>query len=166
MKLMDRSETKEGGFTLIEVLAALALFSLAMLGIALFTGNAIKTSINDSVRGIALYTANNEIEKLVVAAGLGAPNLRAALLAFDTDVGAATFSREVLANNGKDRFIVAITAASDFNGVNVLTDASPALWVSPITLAVRVSYKEANNIAARASYTISEQGPDTDPQAW
>lgn len=143
------------GFTLIEVLAALALFALALLGVALFTGKAIKIGLDDNVRGIALYTANQYIEPLKVAASNGYPALRTALLAFDTDGSSnQTVSREVKANNGKDTFILAITAAQDRNGLNILTNASPNLWRAPVTMSVTITNKDATNVAARATYTL------------
>ena len=145
---------KQKGLTLIEVLISLALFAIAMLGVALFMGKAISTSIDDNVRGIALYTATNELEKLFVAGGQGAQALSDAIDAFDTDGEVATVSTTVVGNGEKDAYTVAITAAIDNNNINVLTDANPSTWESPITMAVRVTYDANPNIAVRASYTF------------
>lgn len=149
------------GFTLLEVLAALGLFALGMLSVAMFTGKAIKTSLNDSVRATALYVASQSVGQFVVAAGIGAnsgaraTNLRNAIIAFDEDGDMQAVSRSAMkGNNDKDNFTVIITAAQDGGGTDILADPNPGAWVSPINMAVRVVYEDDQNMAVRANYTI------------
>ncbi len=146
--------TKSRGLTLIEVLVALVLFAIAMLGVALFMGNALKTSVDDNVRGVALYTATNEMERLVVTGSESGQALYDALRDFDTDDDAATVTRSVVGNSGRDTFTIQIMGARDFNNINVLTDANPSVWRSPVNLGVRVTYDDNEEVSVWASYTV------------
>lgn len=154
MKKFNIKIRKQKGFTLIEILSALALFSFAMLGIAFNTGNALKTSANDNVRGIALYTATNVIEQFFHKSGQGAAEIRAAIIAFDSDADIAGVSQEVAGNNGKDIYVITLTAGIDNNDVNIITDNNPAIWQSPVTIAVNVVYQDDPSISEMASYTF------------
>lgn len=145
---------KSKGLTMIEVLVALALFAVGMLGLALFSGNAIKMSSDDNVRAVALYTAANAVEQLFVAGGVSPAAFSAALENFDTDEDADTFSTQIVGNSGKDNFTVEIIAARANNGVNVLLNNNPAAWQSPINMAVEVSYDDNPDIVVRSSYTF------------
>ncbi len=145
---------KSRGLTLIEVLVALVLFAIAMLGVALFMGNALKTSVDDNVRGVALYTATNEMERLVVTGSESGQALYDALRDFDTDDDATTVTRTVVGNSGRDTFTIQIMGARDFNNINVLTDANPSVWRSPVNLGVRVVYDDNEDVSVWASYTV------------
>jgi len=154
MKKFNVKVISQKGFTLIEILSALALFSVAMLGIAFNAGNALKTSANDNVRAIALYTTTNVVEQFFFKSGQGAAAIRAAIIAFDSDVDTAGVSQEVLGNNGKDTYIITLTAGVDNNGINIITDNNPALWESPVTIAVNAVYQDDPAISEMASYTF------------
>ena len=146
--------SKSKGLTLVEVLVALALFAIGMLGMALFTGNAIKVTSDDNVRAIALYTTANELEKVFVAGGHTAEAFSAALEDFDTDDDVNTYSTTVYGNSGRDSFTVEILAARASNGVNVLLNNNPSTWTPPINMAVEVRYDEDPSISVRTTYTF------------
>lgn len=154
MKKFNMKTLRQKGFTLIEILSALALFSIAMLGIAFNAGSALKTSANDNVRGIALYTTTIVVEQFFYKSGQGADQIRAAIIAFDSDTYIPGVSQEVLGNNGKDVYIITLTGGVDNNGVNIITDNNPATWVSPVTIAVNVVYRDDPSISEMASYTF------------
>ena len=157
---MNINSNKSKGLTLIEVLVALALFAIGMLGMALFTGNAIKVASDDNVRAVALYTAANAVEQLFVAGGVSPTAFSTALDNFDTDGDADTVSTEVLGNSGRDSFTIEIIAARANNGVDVLLNNDPVTWESPINMSVEVRYNDNDDddsndtIVVRSSYTF------------
>jgi len=154
MKKLNVEALKQEGVTLIEILSALALFSIAMLGIAFNTGSALKSSANDNVRGIALYTTTNVIEQFFFKSGQGAAQIRSAIIAFDSDADTPGVSQLVSGNNGKDNYVITLTAGVDNNGVNIIADNNPATWVSPVTIAVNIVYIDDPSISEMASYTF------------
>ncbi len=127
---------RHSGFTLIEVLISLVLFAIGALGVLLYSGNAVKSSLDNNARAIGISTASQVLEPLYVAAENGSATLQAALNALKDNNG--VFKATVTGNGGRDSFTVTILEARDDNNLNVLTNPPP--WQSPITLGVRIDY--------------------------
>jgi prepilin-type N-terminal cleavage/methylation domain-containing protein len=137
------------GFTLIEALIALLVFSLGMLGIALYSGYGLKTSAANQVRATSIYAASLAMEPVLYQTR--ADCLSASL---------AGFPRKVTVDNGKDNFDISLERASDGLGIqvagkNAITAAS-STWVSPITVVLSVPYQgpDGTTYTAYPSFTV------------
>ncbi len=137
------------GFTLIEALVSLLVFSLGMLGIALYTGNGLKTSSTNQVRATSIYAASLAMEPVLYQTR--ADCLSAAL---------GGFPRNVVIDNGKDSFNVSLVRASDGRGTQIAANnavtAAAAGWASPVTVVLGIPYQgpDGTTYTAYPSYTI------------
>lgn len=140
---------RQSGFTLIEALVSLLVFWLGLLGIALYTGNGLKVSSANQARATSIYAASLAMEPVLyqtrsdcLAAALG------------------TFPRNVVIDNGKDRFSISLIKASDGSGkqiaVNNAVTAAANTWVSPITVVLEVPYRDHDGTphTVNPSYTV------------
>lgn len=140
---------RQSGFTLIEALVSLLVFWLGLLGIALYTGNGLKTASANQVRATSIYATSLAMEPVLyqtrsdcLAAALG------------------TFPRNVVIDNGKDRFSISLVKASDGSGKQIAANnavtVAASTWVSPITVVLGVPYQGADGTAYTAypSYTV------------
>ncbi len=155
MKQTFRQQMKEQGFTLIEILVALLIFAIGALGIAQVTGNAIVTSVDNNARAMALNIASQQLEPLYLAAGNGNAAFKAALNSFNG-------GRVVSGNANRDSYTITILQAQDSSPapVNLLTSATPASWVSPLTIAASITYVgRSGTKTANASFTFISPGP-------
>lgn len=144
------------GFTLIEVLLALLVFAIGILGTSSMTANALTEIADNNGRAIALNAASQQLESLYLAAGKGNTAFKTEL---DTLIGGMT----VTTNNGRDSFTITIDAGQDSNDAapaDLLTSATPASWVSPLTIAASVTFAGINGTkTTQASYTFITTGP-------
>ena len=137
------------GFTLIEALISLLVFSLGMLGIALYSGYGLKTSAANQVRATSIYAASLAMEPVLYQTR--ADCLSAAL---------AGFPRKIAVDNGKDTFNISLERASDGLGIQVAgknaITAGSSTWVSPITVVLSVPYQgpDGTTYTAYPSYTV------------
>jgi len=124
------------------------VFSVGFIGVAQFTGEAIKTTADNNTRATSLNTMTQLMSPLYVAALGSNTEFQTALQLFD---GGAM----VNANDNRETYIISILEAQDNAGVDVLTDSSPDTWQSPVTIGVSVSYNGASGaIVSKAPYTF------------
>ncbi|MBI1195176.1 MAG: prepilin-type N-terminal cleavage/methylation domain-containing protein [Gammaproteobacteria bacterium] len=145
----------EAGFTMIEVLIALVVFALGVLGLSQITGNAIVIASDNNARAVALDVASQQLEPLYVAAGNGNAAFKVGLNAFAGGLA-------VNGNGGRDSYTITITQAQDSSvpPVDLLTDNNTAAWVSPFNVAASVSYAGRNGTkTALASFNFVSTGP-------
>ncbi len=125
---------QQSGVSLIEVLIAIFVFALGMLGIALYTGNALHASASNHARGTILQAVSQAIEPMIY------PSNNAANLAMNLN---PLVTGIVVANdNGKDTYLVRLSSV--INGDGAATSGVPAAPVSPVTAVLTVSYNGAN----------------------
>jgi len=143
------SAHKQHGFTLIEVLVSLLVFSLGLLGIALYTASGLKTASANQMRATSVYAASLAMEPVLYQTR--ADCLSAAL---------GTFPRTVTSDNGKDSYTINLVRASDGGGTqvaanNAISVASTA-WVSPVTITLGIPYpgSDSKTYTAYPSYTV------------
>lgn len=140
---------KHLGFTLIEVLISLLVFSLGLLGIALYTASGLKTATANQVRSTSVYAASLAMEPVLYQTR---PDCLASAL--------GTFPRTVTSDNGKDKYTIDLVRASDGGGTQVAANNGIALgagaWVSPVTVTLGVPYTGSDNkvYTAYPSYTV------------
>lgn len=143
------SAPKQHGFTLIEVLVSLLVFSLGLLGIALYTASGLKTSSSNQVRATSVYAASLAMEPVLYQTR--ADCLSAAL---------GTFPRTVTSDNGKDSYTVNLVRANDGSGTQVAANNGIAVgastWVSPVTITLGIPYTGSDSkiYTAYPSYTV------------
>lgn len=146
---------QQQGLSMIEVLIALAIFAFGILGTMFLNGNIMHSMSDNNMRVSGLQVVSQEFEPLVCRSNGNAQALKDIIDAYDQ--GAGVFQKTVQTNNDKDDFTVAITAAQDDSGRNLLTTADPvADWVSPITFGVSVRFTAVDGTTKtdRASYTF------------
>lgn len=141
------------GFSMIEVLVALLVSWLGLLGIALYTATGLKVSSSNQVRATSIKAASIAYEPMSY-------HTRADCLA--TILSA--YPKTVTADNGKDSYSISLVSAVDGSGTFVATgttsattvaDTSGASWVSPVTITLRVPYKGlAGTITVTPTYTM------------
>ena len=142
------SRNTQSGFSMLETLVALSLFSVGFIGVAQFTGEAIKTTADNNTRATSLNTMTQLMAPLYLAASGTKTEFRTAMQLFD---GGAVVS----GNDNRETYTVTILEAQDNAGVDVLTNTSPDTWLSPVTLGVSVSYTGASgSIVSKAPYTF------------
>ena len=140
---------KQSGFTLIEIMVSLLVFSLGLLGIAMYTANGLKTSSVNQVRATSVYAASLAMEPVLY-------QTRADCLAS----ALGTFPRTVTSDNGKDKYTIDMVSASDGGGTQVAANNGIVLgagaWVSPVTVTLGVPYTGSDNkiYTAYPSYTV------------
>ena len=169
----------QSGFSMIEVLLAILVFSLGMVGVTLYTANGLKNSASNLSRATVLRSASLALEPVVNQA-TNAAELADALRPFTTtqiaqlgQVAAVALAPGqpppppdavthingvgmlVRNNHGKDTFIM--TAINFQNGDGVaISNIMPAALVSPVTVAFSVPYTRAdgNTTTLIPSYTF------------
>lgn len=122
------------GFTLIETLIALFVFSSGIIGVSYLTGSAIRASADEGTTAAALGTMSQLLIPLYVAAATGPAEFKTAIDSFGNN------GLSVTSNDGRDTYIVIIAEAIDDTGNNIINDSTPKNWVSPITIGVQVIY--------------------------
>ncbi len=148
MKTISNMKAACGGFTLIEVMVALLIFGLGVLGVTKITGNGVARIVDNNARAVALNVASQQLEPLYIAASGGNTAFQAALAAL------AGGGINVSGNGGRDSYTVSVVEARDSSAapVDLLTSTTPATWQPPLKVAVSVSYTGRNG-------TISVNAP-------
>jgi hypothetical protein len=137
---------------MVEILASILVFSLGMVGVALFTANGLQNSANTHARATALHTASLVLEPLANNPG-NATALAQALQNFvlptpqvngQMQVAPLPQGVEVSNDNGKD--VVTLNIIRFQNGNGDVTDIanggviSSGDLVSPVTVVFSVPY--------------------------
>lgn len=141
------------GFSMIEVLVALLVFWLGMLGVALYTATGLKVSASNQVRATSIKAASIASEPMSY-------HTRADCLA----IILSTYPKTVTADGGKDSYSISLVSAVDGSGTTVATGTPAATtiavasgsWVTPVTVTLRVPYAGVNGatVTATPSYTM------------
>jgi len=140
------------GFSLIEVLVALLVFWLGLLGVALYTAAGLKVSASNQVRATAIKAGSIASEPMSY-------HTRADCLA----VMLGTYPKTVTVDNAKDSYPISLVSAIDGSGTTVATGTTAATtiavasgsWVSPVTITLRIPYTGVNGtVTATPTYTM------------
>lgn len=144
------------GFTLIEVMVAVLVFWLGLLGLALYTAAGIKVTASNQVRATAIKAASMVTEPMSYQSR---PDCLSIML--------LTYPRTVMADNLKDSYSISLVQAVDGSGTSVATGTATSTtiavasgsWISPITVTLRVPYigLDGATVTATPNYTIPLQ---------
>ncbi len=160
MSAANRNTPAMRGFSMIEVLVALLVFWLGLLGVALYTATGLKVSASNQVRATSVKAASTASEPMSY-------HTRADCLA----IMLATYPKTVTADGGKDSYSISLVSAVDGSGTTVATGTDPIAtaapsittiavasgsWVTPVTVTLRVPYTGVNGatVTATPSYTM------------
>ena len=126
------------GFTLIEVLIALLIFTIGLLGMGLQLSKNMSATINKEVHSSVMQLAMQSIEPLNQAI-LNSPDaFKSALFNLSTAGTTPAFGTN---NSEKSNFNISIDRATDSSGNSLLaTDSS--LWLPPYSLVLNIEYKK------------------------
>lgn len=138
----------QGGFTLIETLVALLVFSVGILSIALHTTQSLKSRINTEVHSSVMQIATQVVEPLSQALSVNLSSFEQALLQ------AKSLSKPpfVQGNDVAANFNVQLTRATDANNAELLNTPSQQ-WKIPFTVIVSVDYVSEKGEALNFSVT-------------
>lgn len=149
MHFPSKQSLENNGFTLVEVMVALVVFSLGMLGIVSFTANGLKLVSVNQARATAIHAASQVAEPVFY---------HSKPVCLDTML--RTFPRTVTSDNGKDSYTINLVRAVDGSGAQIATSNSVTAayggWVSPVTIVLSVPYVGLNNttVIAYPTYTM------------
>ncbi|MEK6750070.1 MAG: prepilin-type N-terminal cleavage/methylation domain-containing protein [Pseudomonadota bacterium] len=122
------------GFTLVEVLISLAIFSFGMLGVAYLTTRSINLGVDNTAYRTAIQAARQYVEPLHQALRVGRTQFQTQLNAIEIGTPhAALFSDPDSVTSG---FQITIVSALDDLGLPLGTDVT--LWMPPLHLRVDV----------------------------
>lgn len=133
---------KSIGFTLIEVLVALAIFALGMLGLGLQMSKNLNATINKEVHSSVMQLALQSVEPLNQAVLIKKENFLSALNNLNTFGQAPVFDTN---NSQHNEFKISIASAIDSNG-NALLATDIDTWLPPFTVVLNIEYvKDTDN---------------------
>jgi prepilin-type N-terminal cleavage/methylation domain-containing protein len=145
-----KNRRRQSGFSLMETLISLIVFTVGFMGVTQYTGNALKRSADDNSRAVSLNTMTQLLTPLYAAAASTPADFKTALDRFSTGTGMT-----VTGNNAKDTYTIKVLQAQDDAGNSIINVANPETWLSPITVGVVVSYTgTTGTIVSKAPYTF------------
>ena len=157
------------GFTILETLIALGIFAVGIMGVALYTGNGLKSTLDNNPRAASFNTVSRLIEPIYRSAN-GNPGAVQNLINSFNDASqggvAGEYKKYVRGNGEMDMFSVQITSALDNNNEDLLRTTLPTdLWQSPITLGFTIVYEgmDGNPKRFMTNYTFVTKLPDESP---
>ncbi|MDH4273970.1 MAG: prepilin-type N-terminal cleavage/methylation domain-containing protein [Gammaproteobacteria bacterium] len=138
------------GFTLIEVLVSLAIFSFGMLGVAYLTARSVNLSADNTVHSSALQVARQFVEPLHESLRVSRAQFKQQLDKFSLGAKYNTFFATT-DNITKDFKIIIVSAVDDL-GLSLAGTGDPATWQPPLYL--RVDIQVDANLTFQTSHIL------------
>lgn len=136
------------GFTLIETLVALLVFSIGILSIAMHTTQSLKSRINTEVHSSVMQIATQVVEPLSQALSVNLTSFEQALL----QAKSLSTPPYVQGNDLTANFKVNLARATDANNAELLSTPTQQ-WKIPFTVIVDVNYVSPKGEALNFSIT-------------
>lgn len=158
---MTQPTRQARGFTLIEVMVALAVLAIGILGIVMYTAVALRTSADNNVRATALQVASQAVEPLNAAARGGASAFHGALASTFPSTATPAYSRTVTTGSGET---VTVNVPLDGGGQPLAYDdaATPVNWLAAtgssgatVTLVTQVGYTRIDGTSQNTVTTFT-----------
>jgi len=148
ISMHTQTSVRQTGFSLLETLIALIVFTVGFMGVSQYTGNALKKSADDNSRAVSLSAISQLLSPMYVAASTSPASFKSALDRFSAGNG-------LQVSIGNDRYTVHISEAKDDDDNNIINAGNPESWVSPVRVGVTVTYQGLNgNLVSKAPYTF------------
>lgn len=131
-----RINHQQSGFSLIETLIALTVFSVGFIGIAQFTGKAVKATGTSAIKAVSLNIMTQKLTPLF----LHATGTRANFLT-EFQIFTAADGETIIDPVTNIKYKIRIIEAEDDDSKNLMGATPPAVstWLSPITVGVEIS---------------------------
>lgn len=143
-----QAHSRHSGFSLLETLIALIVFTVGFLGVSQYTGKALKQSADDNSRAVSLSAMSQLLSPMYVAAATSPSAFKTALDRFSGANGVAV-------SIGNDNYTIRVSEARDDAGTSVINANNPESWVSPLRVGVTITYRGiSGNLVSRAPYTF------------
>ena len=140
--------SRQSGFSLLETLIALIVFTVGFMGVSQYTGKALKQSADDNSRAVSLSAMSQLLSPMYVAAATSPSAFKTALDRFSGAGGVAV-------SIGNDNYTIRVSEAKDDDGNSVINANNPESWVSPLRVGVTVTYRGiSGDMVSRAPYTF------------
>jgi len=130
------------GFTLVEVLVSLLIFSFGMLGVAMQMSEGLKSSVGRTVHNSVMHIALQSIEPLKQAVEISNEEFQDKLKTLNSSVTSPPFANS---DSQLEKFTINITSAKNENLVSLL-DAPLIDWAPPFTIVLKVTYEGNNDV--------------------
>ena len=136
MAILQATDRNQTGFTLIEILVAMTLLAIGILGISLNTTQGLKAKIDSHLHASVMQVATRSIEPLNQA-------LHTSTNQFDSELTRIRNGIDATSNNYP--FKIAATRATDALG-NDLFNTEVAQWHAPFELLINIRFQPDNGI--------------------
>jgi len=137
MNHMKQLAIHNKGFTLIEVLVSLVLFSIGLLGIALQFSGGIQARVNNEVHSSVMQIAMQAVEPLNNAVLINNTTFQNTLININNTGAAPTFDTN---NSNLENFTIAVSAIDDSLVPQNILATPPGLWQPPYTVVLTITY--------------------------
>lgn len=104
-------KNQNAGFTLLEVVIALCLFSIGLMGISVLSAGLIKGNMASNQRTVAVQLARNKMEALISMEYSDVEDSLEKLLNASETIGLGIYNREVTVNEFNDPNFKNVTVA-------------------------------------------------------
>lgn len=135
------TQPRQTGFSLIEILLAMAIFAVGMLGIAMHMGQSMKNSANNSMHAGAMQAASTLTEQLNQLVRRDVKQFQTLLQDFQTP----RLLNPSISTNPGEQFRLQVLQATDSSalGHDLLSNTDYFSWRPPFTISMEVSYSNA-----------------------
>jgi len=134
----QKSQSLSPGFTLIEVLIALAIFAIGLLGIGLQITKSLNTTINKEVHSAVMQLTLQSIEPLNHAIQTDVDRFKSVLSNLSITEQSPAFNTN---NSQFSDFKISVTSATDSLGNEILS-TNNANWKPPLTVVLNIEYSK------------------------
>lgn len=141
-------KNKYSGFTLIEVMISMLIFSTGMLGVAFQMSQGIKNTLDTEIHSSVMQISLQAIEPLKKSESLKKSTMQI-LTSFRNELitlnsNGSSVAAPFSSNTNQKNFSVVIDKATDRLNTDLLTNPI-STWVPPFTVVLKITYDKLNS---------------------